>query len=839
VLAEDHQGRADWKLKAASGLLIPVRDAKGRIVALLVRRDESDGGPKYVYFSSKKWGGPGPGRPVHVPLFSGDRKTVRVTEGILKADIAAALSGTLTIGLPGVSAWSDAAEVLRSLGAETVLLAYDADASTKRHVATSLINLARSLHKAGFKIQLEVWNRDDGKGIDDLLAAGKKPELFAGKALIKQLKAIRKAAQEADPLPAGDGSLPSIVVNGRQPRDLVHEAWRVVLEANNPPRLFRQGTSLVALQTTKDMPFLHSLDETHVLSHLIEVADWLKASDEKEANAWPPPKLCSLIAGCPDSRLPEIESVIEFPVFGSNEKLVTEPGYHPDDLLWFHQPANLHFDPVPSEPTQDDVEAARKLLLEELLADFPFASEADRSHALAAFLLPFARRLIPGPTPLHLVEAPVAGSGKSILCKLISLVATGRPCEARTLPTNEDEIRKMITSELTTRRPIILLDNAAREVASASLASILTTTTWTDRLLGKSEMLTLANNALWLLTGNNPQMSMEIARRSVRIRIDPKRDQPWRREGFKHPQILEWTQDNRPALLRACLVLVQAWLHAGKPLHERKLGSFEKWSAVMGGILEVAGVPGFLENLQSLYDEADAEGQMWREFVAVWWKKYQDRSVRVSDLVELCGEELLQDVLGGGNAKSQATKLGKALGKVKDCVYSCYRISQQRDGRTKSNVYALIAQEGQSEPTMPASDPAGRGGLPTGHLRDISPAEKVPENKAFLQPAGLAGHFSQPPRKNQQGNQIATECTETRSSQPSDLRSAVGLPTTSRKSRNTPQIPENKELNRLDLSPERSGKGPAKVQQRPEKGSHNPVAGRKAKRESNGNELDW
>ena len=47
------------------GLLIPVLDVDGQVVALKVRRDDDD--PRYLYVSSTTHGGPGPGAPVHVP----------------------------------------------------------------------------------------------------------------------------------------------------------------------------------------------------------------------------------------------------------------------------------------------------------------------------------------------------------------------------------------------------------------------------------------------------------------------------------------------------------------------------------------------------------------------------------------------------------------------------------------------------------------------------------------------------------------------------------------------------------------------------------------------------
>jgi hypothetical protein len=265
---------------------------------------------------------------------------------------------------------------------------------------------------------------------------------------------------------------------------------------------------------------------------------------------------------------------------------------------------SLDIPEVSAKPTREQIASARALLVDELLVDFPFVRDSDRAHAIAAILLPFLRRMIAGLAPIHLIEAPTQGSGKGLLASLISIVSTGLAAEGRTVPENEDEVRKMITAELVTGRPIILLDNLSekRVLESPALASVVTVPYWTDRLLGESEMLHLRNNALWLMTGNNPRLSAELSRRCIRLRIDPRIDMPWLRGGFRHPLITEWAQENRSALVHAALTLIQAWIAAGRPLHETRLGSFEKWSEVMGGVLKVAGIPGFLGNLNELYE---------------------------------------------------------------------------------------------------------------------------------------------------------------------------------------------------------------------------------------------
>ena len=158
--------------------MVPVRDIEGRIVALKIRADE---GSKYTYLSSTKYGGPGPGSQVHVPLHDElDLSVVRLTEGEFKAEVATALTGTLTVSMPGVSSWRPALEVARSLGSGIVRLAFDADAKQNEQVARALRESYRTLKERGFEVVLETWPRELGKGIDDLLASGQEPRLLVG-----------------------------------------------------------------------------------------------------------------------------------------------------------------------------------------------------------------------------------------------------------------------------------------------------------------------------------------------------------------------------------------------------------------------------------------------------------------------------------------------------------------------------------------------------------------------------------------------------------------------------------------------------------------------------------
>jgi hypothetical protein len=61
------------------------------------------------------------------------------------------------------------------LGVTTVHLAFDADWHQNLHVARALTKAAMALVEAGYTVVIETWDASQGKGIDDLFAAGYTP----------------------------------------------------------------------------------------------------------------------------------------------------------------------------------------------------------------------------------------------------------------------------------------------------------------------------------------------------------------------------------------------------------------------------------------------------------------------------------------------------------------------------------------------------------------------------------------------------------------------------------------------------------------------------------------
>ena len=59
---------------------------------------------------------------------------------------------------------------------------------------------------------------------------------------------------------------------------------------------------------------------------------------------------------------------------------------------------------------------------------------------------------------------------------------------------------------------------------------------------------------------------------------------------------------------------------------------------MLGGILETAGIPGFLANRLDAVAIVDDDTAAWREFFSRWWAAHGGREVTVKDLFPLAKE---------------------------------------------------------------------------------------------------------------------------------------------------------------------------------------------------------
>jgi len=517
------------------------------------------------------------------------------------------------------------------------------------------------------------------------------------------------------------------------------KAWAAVQAGNNPPRLFLCDGSPARLAfDDDDTPQLEELTTPRMRHEMARAAHFYVYVNDRAMEVLPPRPLIDDALATQEPPIPPLRRIVEVPVFAPDGTLLTRPGYHPAGRTFYAPREGFRLPGLPEQPGSREVEQA-KAWIDEILADFPFVSDADKAHAVALFVLPYVRDLIGAdPTPGHLIEAPTPGSGKSLLADVATYPFAGRAVSTVTEAKDDDEWRKRLTAQLKERRAVIVLDNIVRPLDSGALASALTTSVWEDRVLGKNETIRVPVRCVWVATGNNVTLSTELARRFIRIRIDPRMDRPFQREGFRHNPLRVWVHRHRSKLVWAALVLAQAWLSAGSPKATSKpLGGYERWSRVLAGILEHAAIPGFLANANELYEAADHEGVQWRTLVAAWWDRHGSEEVTSKELFEIA-EGIDGLVSTRGNERSQRITFGKKLGKQHDRVFGDFQVVNT--GMKKRAKMWRLVNVGTS-----VNGRVNVVELSTEHSPKHSPTEKTSNDGGFRRsesPSGECGECS-------------------------------------------------------------------------------------------------
>ncbi|NQW52232.1 MAG: toprim domain-containing protein, partial [Rhodospirillales bacterium] len=543
------------------------------------------------------------------------------------------------------------------------------------------------------------------------------------------------------------GPLPTLRADDGDLARAVDRAWGVLLQSNRSPWMFRSGgLPTWIVPDDEGRPMAGTITDERLRHMLAKLATWRRAGRNGDpVPAHPTTALIKSLLATPDPALPVLAGIVTTPVFGRAGVLLTEPGYHADARLLYQPVPGFQLPAIPEQPTGEDIAAARQLILDDLLGEFPFTSLAERAHAVSLLLLGFLRAMIDGPTPLHLIEKPTAGTGATLMVDGIATILTGTGAGVMTEGTDEEEWRKRITAKLRQIPTLVLIDNLKRQLEASALAAALTAPFWEDRILGISEITRLPIRCLWIATGNNPTFSNEMARRLVRIRLDARVDRPWQRSGFRHPDLMVWVRANRARLVAACLILCRAWIAAGRPRGTRSIGSYESWSQTMGGVLEVAGIEGFLCNIDEMMAASDSEGAVWRSFVSAWWDRFGTAEVGTGDLFTLATDCEPPLPLGSGNEKSQRTRLGMALVRMRDRVFQIDSRNLRLEAlgiSHKLQRWQLAIDEktgtGTGTPGTPDGATAGYLEPIRGTSSDKVPLEKHQENQGFGVP-GVPG----------------------------------------------------------------------------------------------------
>lgn len=352
-------------------------------------------------------------------------------------------------------------------------------------------------------------------------------------------------------------------------------------------------------------------------------------------------------------------NTVRLPVFRADGSLELLPeGYDVETATLTEVSASYAED----MPFADALEVIR-----DLYGEFHFA-DGDRSIAVAvsALIGLYAKQLIPigeiRPTFAFVKNAEGAGATTLAACAIVPVLGslpTGSKAE------NDGEMRKVLTSAIRAGQDIIFLDNLKGHLNSSALEAFVTTPTWTDRLLGASEMVTGPNNTTVFITGNGLTITSDWRRRSLfaELHLSEERAED---KVFARPLSVPVLKTMRPDILAACWSLVRHWDAMGRPQPSRSHSGFAAWASIIGGIVESAGFACPLATAE-VAEVADEDGQGMRLLTA---EMISGRDYTVGEIADICRKlGIFEGLLGATEAdmgRSQRSAFGKLLARYDD-----------------------------------------------------------------------------------------------------------------------------------------------------------------------------
>jgi putative DNA primase/helicase len=269
-----------------------------------------------------------------------------------------------------------------------------------------------------------------------------------------------------------------------------------------------------------------------------------------------------------------LRGIVRVPYIDDSGKIHFNSGYDPETGLFHDRSPTFDLPPIPS---LDTARSAADILLHpfsQYKFDDPAAGQA---LLLAAIFTAIERPFIPV-APMFVVRSSMPGTGKGLIVRGLVRLAFDTAPVFITWGGSGEEFEKRLAALLLQTPSVLCIDNAnGMQIKGDLLESIITEGYADIRPLGYSKIIKVRNRSLVMLTGNNPIITGDMARRSLSIDILPRSADPERdRYPFRPDEII---QRRRSGFLMAALTAMQAFRLAGMPRQGLPaVGSFDVWS---------------------------------------------------------------------------------------------------------------------------------------------------------------------------------------------------------------------------------------------------------------------
>lgn len=366
---------------------------------------------------------------------------------------------------------------------------------------------------------------------------------------------------------------------------------------------------------------------------------------------------------------------------------------------------------VPPKPSRGDAREAAKALLHPF-SKYRFENCAAGDALVLAAVMTAIERPFLDVAPVFVVRSSMAGTGKGLIVRSLVRLAYDTLPTVITWGGGAEEFEKRLAALLLQSPGALSVDNANGMLIEGDLLESIITEGRTDiRPLGRSETVKVRCRSFIAITGNNPIITGDMARRTLVLDLVPRSADPERDQYDFNPA--ELIQRERMELLRAAYTIMRAYRLAGMPKGALPaVGSFEAWSRRVRDLVfwltdqDVA--EGFRRNkvedprrqgdgalLAALHQHFGSKTFKSAEVIALYWRVRERRRLQLSSPTSssTAAEEMLydalEDVLGGGGIGAQ--RLGTWARRVKGAHLGGYTLDTHHDRSTNANTITVRA----------------------------------------------------------------------------------------------------------------------------------------------------
>jgi hypothetical protein len=249
-------------------------------------------------------------------------------------------------------------------------------------------------------------------------------------------------------------------------------------------------------------------------------------------------------------------------------------GYDPKTGLFHDRSPGFR---ISLTPSQGDARGAAQALLVPF-SQYQFNDRAAGEALLLAAIFTAIERPSLAVAPMFVIRSSMPGTGKGLIVRTLVRLAFDTLPTIATWGGSSEEFEKRLGALLLQAPGALSIDNAnGMQVKGDLLEAILTEGSANIRPLGVSETVRVFNRSFITLTGNNPIITGDMARRTLPIDILPRSADPERDRYSFDPA--DYVQRRRSVFLRAAFTAMRAFRMAGMPRNGLPaVGSFDDWS---------------------------------------------------------------------------------------------------------------------------------------------------------------------------------------------------------------------------------------------------------------------